>query len=60
MISVLYIVGSRHWSCQTKDHIIDVCCFSTKHAALRSKSWNQDNRSNVEIHVYTWTVVSLI
>ena len=35
---------------QTKDYKIGVCCFSTKHAALRNKSkdwldWNQDNVS---------------
>ena len=35
---------------QTKDYEIGICCFSTKHAALRRKSkdwlaWNQDNVS---------------
>ena len=35
---------------QTKDYKIGICCFSTKHAALRRKSkdwlvWNQDNVS---------------
>ena len=35
---------------QTKDYKIGVCCFSTKHAALRNKSkdwlaWNQNNVS---------------
>jgi hypothetical protein len=26
------------WSGQTKDYNIGICCFSTKHTALRSKS----------------------
>ena len=35
---------------QTKDYKIGICCFSTKHAALRRNSkdwlaWNQDNVS---------------
>ena len=33
---------------QTKDYKIGICCFSTKHAALRSNdwlAWNQDNVS---------------
>ena len=35
---------------QTKDYTIGTCCFSSKHAALRSKSkdwlaWNQNNVS---------------
>jgi hypothetical protein len=35
---------------QTKDYTIGICCFSTKHPALRRKSkdwlaWNQDNVS---------------
>ena len=38
------------WSYQTKDYNIGICCFSTKHAALRRKSknwlaWNQDDMS---------------
>ena len=37
-------------SSQTKDYKISICCFSTKHAALRRKSkdllaWNQANVS---------------
>jgi hypothetical protein len=40
--------GFKHKSAQTKDYEIGICCFSAKHAALRSKSkdwlaWNQDN-----------------
>ena len=40
--------GFEHKSAQTKDYEIGICCFSAKHAALRSKSkdwlaWNQDN-----------------
>jgi hypothetical protein len=35
---------------QTKDYKISICCFPTKHAALKRKSndwstWNQDNVS---------------
>jgi hypothetical protein len=30
--------GFEPWSGQTKDYKIGVCCFSAKHAALRSKS----------------------
>jgi hypothetical protein len=45
---VRYIVSAN--SGETKDYNIDICCFSTKHTALRSKSkdwlaWNQDNVS---------------
>ena len=41
---------------------IGICCFSSKHTALRrkSKDWlarNQNNMSPVEQHVYPWTVV---
>jgi hypothetical protein len=37
----------KAWSGHTKDYKIDICYFSTKHAALRTKSkdglaWNQD------------------
>ena len=34
---------------QTKDYNIGICCFSTKHAALRSKSkdWLARNQNNV-------------
>ena len=37
-------------SVETKDYKISICCFSAKHAALRSKSkdwlaWNLDNMS---------------
>ena len=30
--------GFEHWSGQSKDNIIGICCFSAKHAVLRSKS----------------------
>jgi signal peptidase I len=38
-----------HHSVQTKDYKIGICCFSTKHAALRRKSivWLVQNRDNV-------------
>ena len=34
---------------QTKDHIIGICCSSTKHAALsrKSKDWLARNQENV-------------
>ena len=34
---------------QTKDYKIDICCFSTKHTALRrkSKDWLARNQNNV-------------
>ena len=34
---------------QTKDYKIGICCFSAKHAALRSKSkdWLAQNQNNV-------------
>ena len=42
--------GFEPRSGKTKDYGIGICCFSTKHAALRRKStdwldWNQDNVS---------------
>ena len=42
--------GFEPLSGQTKDYNIGICCFSAKHAALRSKSkdwlaWNQNNVS---------------
>ena len=39
----------RSPSCQTKDYKIGICCFSTKHAALRrkSKDWLARNQNNV-------------
>ena len=41
--------GFKPWSGQTKDYKVDMCCFSTKHAALRSKSkdWLARNQNNV-------------
>jgi hypothetical protein len=56
--------GFEAWSGQTKDYKIGICCFSDKHAALKSKSkdWlarNQNNVSLVEQHVYPRTVVSV-
>jgi len=48
----------------TKDYKIGICCFSTKHAALRrkSKDWlarNPENVSRVGLQVYPRTVVSV-
>jgi hypothetical protein len=41
--------GFEPRSGQTKDYIIDICCFSAKHAALRSKSKDRlaRNQNNV-------------
>jgi hypothetical protein len=41
--------GFEPCSSQTKDYRIDICCFSTKHAALRrkSKDWLARNQDNV-------------
>jgi len=47
MIVILFTIGPA--SSQTKDYKIGICCFSTKHAALRrkSKDWLVQNRNNV-------------
>ena len=41
--------GFKPRSGQTKDYKIGICCFSAKHAALRSKSkdWMARNENNV-------------
>jgi hypothetical protein len=41
--------GFEPRSCQTNDYKIGMCCFSTKHAALRNKSkdWLARNQVNV-------------
>ena len=41
--------GFESRSSQTKDYEIDICCFSTNHAALRrkSKDWLAQNQANV-------------
>ena len=41
--------GFQSRSGQTKDYKIRICCFSTKHAALRrkSKDWLARNQDNV-------------
>ena len=42
---------------QTKDYTIGICCFSAKHAVLRSKSkdWLAQNQNNVSSK---WTNMS--
>ena len=49
--------GFEHWSGQSKDYKIGICCFSAKHAALRSKSkdWLARNQDNV----YEWSDMSI-
>jgi hypothetical protein len=32
--------GFKPWSNETKINKLGICCFSAKHTALRSKSWN--------------------
>ena len=41
--------GFAHWSGQTTDYKIGICCLSAKHATLRSKSkdWVAQNQDNV-------------
>jgi hypothetical protein len=41
--------GFEPWWCQTREYKIGMCCFSAKHAALRSKSkdWLARNQNNV-------------
>jgi hypothetical protein len=39
--------GSKTRSCQTKDYKIGICCFSSKHAALRRKSKNWQNQESL-------------
>jgi hypothetical protein len=53
MVNVLALCvvdhGFKPRSGQTKDYKIGICCFSTKHAALRrkSKDWLPKNQNNV-------------
>jgi len=49
MVSILASSAVDRGSGQTKDYKIGICCFSTKHAALRSKSkgWLARNQDNV-------------
>jgi hypothetical protein len=53
MVSVLASIpvdrGFEPRSGQTKDYRINMCCFSAKHASLRSKSkdWLARNQNNV-------------
>jgi hypothetical protein len=50
LVSTVVYRGFKPRPGQTKDFKIGICCFSTKHAALRRKSkdwlaWNQHNVS---------------
>ena len=53
MVSLLALSAEdrwiKPWSGQTKDYKIGICCFSTKHAALRrkSKDWLAQNQNNM-------------
>ena len=48
----------EHRSGQTKDYKIGICCLSTKHAALTSKSkdWLARNQNNVS----EWSDMSIV
>ena len=56
------------WSGQTKDYIIDICCFLTKHAALKSNNkdwlaWKQDKMSewnDMSTHKLLFQIASTI
>ena len=53
----------KPWSGQSKDYKIGICCFSTKHVVLRSKSkdWLAQNQYNVSewSNMSTWTDISM-
>ena len=67
-----FLLGqTKHYDCgfesllgQTKPYEIGICCFSTKHTALRSKNktgWFESRYCvRVERHVYPGIVVSVI
>ena len=48
--------GFHFRSGQTKDYKIGICCFSSKQAALKSKSkdWLSQNKDNVS-ELFQWT-----
>ena len=60
MVSMLILSGVEHGfepqSGQTKDYKMGICCFSTKHAALKrkSKDWLAQNQNNVS----EWSIMS--
>ena len=49
LASIAVDYGFEPWLSQTKDYKIDICCFSPKHATLRSKNsdWLDLNQDNV-------------
>ena len=49
--------GFEPWSVQTKDYKIGICCFSAKHAALRSKS--KDGLARNQNNVSEWSDTSI-
>ena len=60
MVSVLDSSAEDHWFepwlGPTKDYKIDICYFSTKHAALRSKS--KDWLGQYQDNVFEWSDMS--
>ena len=58
MVSVLASSGFEPRSGQTKDYKIDICCFSDKHAALRSKS--KDWLARYQNNVSEWSDMTVI
>ena len=59
MVSVLASSAVDHGfearSNHTKDYNIGICCFSTKHAALRSKTKNKDKLIQNQNNVSKWS-----
>jgi hypothetical protein len=62
MVSMLALTavdnGSKPQSSQTKDYETGICCFSTKHAALRSK--NKDWLAWIQNNVSEWGEISAL
>ena len=64
MVSILALSMIYRGMCQIKDYKIDICCFSSKHAALRRKSQDligSESGYYVEVErlVFLWIVVAV-
>jgi hypothetical protein len=57
LVSSAVYRGFEPRSGQTKDYKIGICCFSVKHAALRSKS--KDCLARNQNDVYEWSDMSI-
>jgi hypothetical protein len=51
--------GFEYWLVQTKNYKIGFCCFSSKHAALRSKSKDWMARNQANVFKYEWGDMSI-